>query len=68
MEDIIDTGRTMSALLAKLNTVGAKSVQVTSLFLKRTPLSNGYVPDCKSHIHDVVIHIIKYNYITIDNG
>jgi hypoxanthine phosphoribosyltransferase len=45
VEDIIDTGRTMKAFTEKLNQLQAASVRVTSLFLKRTHLSNGYVPD-----------------------
>ena len=45
VEDIIDSGRTMTALLAKLKETQASNVSVTSLFLKRTHLSNGYVPE-----------------------
>lgn len=45
IEDIVDTGRTMVALLDKLNKLKAASVKVASLFVKRTPLSNGYRPD-----------------------
>ena len=46
VEDIIDTGRTMTAFLEKLETMQVASVRVTSLLLKRTALSNGYVPEC----------------------
>lgn len=45
VEDIIDTGRTMVKLLSLLKTYSPKSIRVTSLFVKRTPLSNGYVPE-----------------------
>ncbi|ORZ34675.1 phosphoribosyltransferase-like protein [Catenaria anguillulae PL171] len=45
VEDIIDTGNTMVALLAKLKQYEPASIRVVSLFLKRTPLSNGYQPD-----------------------
>lgn len=45
VEDIIDTGRTMVKLLNLLKQFGPKSIRVTSLFVKRTPLSNGYVPE-----------------------
>lgn len=45
VEDIIDTGRTMVKLLELLKQYKPKSVRVTSLFVKRTPLSNGYVPE-----------------------
>ena len=47
VEDIIDTGRTMVKLLALLNSYGPKKIKVCSLLVKRTPISNGYVPDCK---------------------
>ena len=45
VEDIIDTGRTMVKLLDLLKQYSPKSIRVTSLFVKRTPLSNGYVPE-----------------------
>lgn len=45
VEDIIDTGKTMAALTAKLKTLGVKSVKVASLLVKRTPLSNGFEPE-----------------------
>eukprot|EP00300_Choanocystis_sp_HF-7_P029999 c3873_g1_i1.p1 GENE.c3873_g1_i1~~c3873_g1_i1.p1 ORF type:complete len:231 (+),score=57.17 c3873_g1_i1:33-695(+) len=45
VEDIVDTGTTMVQLLALLAGVGPKRVQVVSLLVKRTPRSNGYVPD-----------------------
>ncbi|KNE60408.1 hypoxanthine phosphoribosyltransferase [Allomyces macrogynus ATCC 38327] len=45
VEDIIDTGATMTALLAKLAEYQPASVRVVSLFLKRTPKSVGYIPD-----------------------
>ncbi|KAI9593257.1 phosphoribosyltransferase-like protein [Syncephalis fuscata] len=45
VEDIIDTGRTMVKLLDKLKEFSPKSIRVASLLLKKTPLSNGYIPD-----------------------
>lgn len=45
VEDIIDTGKTMSALTDKLKNIGATSVKVASLLVKRTALSNGFQPD-----------------------
>ncbi|XP_003742666.1 hypoxanthine-guanine phosphoribosyltransferase isoform X2 [Galendromus occidentalis] len=45
VEDIIDTGRTMVALLEHLKLYEPREVKVASLFVKRTPLSNGYKPD-----------------------
>ena len=45
VEDIVDTGRTMEKLLAFLKPYQAKSIRVASLLLKKTPLSNGYIPD-----------------------
>ncbi|KAG2197322.1 hypothetical protein INT47_012752 [Mucor saturninus] len=44
VEDIIDTGATMVHLLNRLETYNPKSVKVTSLLLKKTPKSNGYIP------------------------
>ncbi|CAO3563776.1 unnamed protein product [Mortierella alpina] len=45
VEDIIDTGKTMVQLLAKLKKFSPESVKVASLLIKKTPLSNGYIPD-----------------------
>lgn len=45
VEDIIDTGATMVKLLDRLALVEPKSVRVTSLLIKKTPRSNGYIPD-----------------------
>jgi len=45
VEDIIDTGNTMVRLLELLKKYDLKSIRVTSLFVKRTPLSNGYTPE-----------------------
>ena len=47
VEDIIDTGRTMSRLLAILQKHQPKSVKVASLLVKRRPDSTGYRPDCE---------------------
>ncbi|KAG0306921.1 hypothetical protein BGZ98_001457 [Dissophora globulifera] len=45
VEDIIDTGKTMVQLLTKLKQYSPESVKVASLLIKKTPLSNGYIPD-----------------------
>ncbi|KAG2212118.1 hypothetical protein INT46_006035 [Mucor plumbeus] len=45
VEDIIDTGATMVKLLDRLALVEPKSVRVTSLLIKKTYRSNGYIPD-----------------------
>ncbi|KAI9313096.1 phosphoribosyltransferase-like protein [Dichotomocladium elegans] len=45
VEDIIDTGKTMVKLLERLREYNPKSVKVTSLLIKKTDRSNGYVPD-----------------------
>jgi hypoxanthine phosphoribosyltransferase len=45
VEDIIDTGATMVRLLERLAKVEPKSVRVTSLLIKKTTRSNGYIPN-----------------------
>jgi len=45
IEDIVDTGKTMVKLLDVLKKFEPKDVRVCSLLTKRTPLSNGYLPD-----------------------
>lgn len=45
VEDIIDTGATMVKLLNKLKQYSPASVKVTSLLIKKTDRSNGYIPD-----------------------
>ncbi|KAL1917817.1 uncharacterized protein VTP21DRAFT_3651 [Calcarisporiella thermophila] len=45
VEDIVDTGNTMLALLKKLGQYEPASVKVASLLLKKTTRSRGYVPD-----------------------
>ncbi|KAJ3063271.1 hypoxanthine phosphoribosyltransferase 1 [Rhizoclosmatium sp. JEL0117] len=45
VEDIVDTGVTMVALLNRLKQYEPASVRVVSMLLKRTERSNGYVPD-----------------------
>ena len=45
VEDIIDTGKTMVKLLERLQDYKPKSVRVTSLLVKKTERSNGYIPD-----------------------
>lgn len=47
VEDIIDTGRTMVKLLDLLEQYEPRTIRVTSLLVKRTPLSNGYMPKCE---------------------
>lgn len=47
VEDIIDTGRTMSRLLDVLQQHQPKSVKVASLLVKRRHGSTGYRPDCE---------------------
>ena len=42
LEDIIDTGVTMTHLLPLLAEFGPKSVRVASLLEKRTPASSGF--------------------------
>ncbi|KAI1280306.1 Hypoxanthine-guanine phosphoribosyltransferase [Halotydeus destructor] len=44
VEDIVDTGKTMVKLLEAFENVQPKTLRVASLFLKRNPASNGYVP------------------------
>ena len=39
LEDIIDTGITMSRLIPMMKEAGARSVRVASLLEKRTPLA-----------------------------
>jgi len=45
VEDIIDTGKTMQKLLKTLRKYEPKRIYVACLLRKRTPLSDGYVPD-----------------------
>jgi len=45
VEDIIDTGATMVKLLEKLKQYNPASIKVTSLLIKKTERSNGYIPD-----------------------
>ncbi|KAJ3047654.1 hypoxanthine phosphoribosyltransferase 1 [Rhizophlyctis rosea] len=45
VEDIVDTGRTMVALVERLKQYEPASVRVVSLLLKKTDRSNRYVPD-----------------------
>ncbi|XP_028605634.2 phosphoribosyltransferase domain-containing protein 1 isoform X2 [Podarcis muralis] len=45
VEDIIGTGRTMRALLSKIEKCKPKMVKVASLLVKRTSQPNGYRPD-----------------------
>ncbi|XP_072042061.1 hypoxanthine-guanine phosphoribosyltransferase-like isoform X2 [Amphiura filiformis] len=45
VEDIVDTGRTMSKLLKLVHSYKPASVKVVSLLVKRTERSSGYRPD-----------------------
>lgn len=45
VEDIIDTGTTMSHLIPYLKSFGPQTVRVATLLQKRTPKSNGFQPD-----------------------
>ncbi|KNC99925.1 hypoxanthine phosphoribosyltransferase [Spizellomyces punctatus DAOM BR117] len=45
VEDIVDTGKTMVALIERLKQYNPASIRVVSLLLKKTDRSNKYVPD-----------------------
>ncbi|TPX66151.1 hypoxanthine phosphoribosyltransferase [Spizellomyces sp. 'palustris'] len=45
VEDIVDTGKTMVALIERLKQYKPASIRVVSLLLKKTDRSNKYVPD-----------------------
>ncbi|KAJ3283375.1 hypoxanthine phosphoribosyltransferase 1 [Borealophlyctis nickersoniae] len=45
VEDIVDTGRTMVALINRLCQYEPASIKVVSLLLKKTDRSNKYIPD-----------------------
>ena len=45
VEDIIDTGSTMAALISTLKKYEPARIRVVSLLLKKNPKSNQYVPD-----------------------
>lgn len=45
VEDIVDTGKTMVALIELLKQYRPASIKVVSLLVKRTSRSNSYVPD-----------------------
>ncbi|KAJ1656817.1 hypothetical protein IWQ61_003683 [Dispira simplex] len=45
VEDIIDTGNTMVRLLNRLRKIEPASIRVTSLLLKKTSKSCGYIPE-----------------------
>ncbi|XP_064455845.1 hypoxanthine-guanine phosphoribosyltransferase-like [Ornithodoros turicata] len=45
VEDIIDTGRTMKALLHLLKKFNPNEIKVASLFIKRTTRSQGFIAD-----------------------
>ena len=43
---MVDTGRTMTKLVATLMQYKPAKLRNASLFVKRTPLSNGFRPEC----------------------
>eukprot|EP00124_Ichthyophonus_hoferi_P005274 Ihof_evm1s723 gene=Ihof_evmTU1s723 len=45
VEDIVDTGRSLTKLTAAIQECEPKSLRTFALLLKRTPDSNGYKPD-----------------------
>ncbi|KAI9102510.1 phosphoribosyltransferase-like protein [Phlyctochytrium arcticum] len=45
VEDIVDTGKTMVALIKKLKQYQPASIKVASLLVKKTDRSNNYIPD-----------------------
>ena len=45
IEDIVDTGHTMSSLINLLEQKGARDVKSASMLVKRTLASNGFTPD-----------------------
>jgi hypoxanthine phosphoribosyltransferase len=45
VEDIIDTGRTIVKLINRLKCFSPKQIKTCSLLVKRTPLSNGFMPE-----------------------
>ncbi|XP_025914423.1 hypoxanthine-guanine phosphoribosyltransferase-like [Apteryx mantelli] len=59
VEDIIETGRTMRALLSKLKDYKPKMVKVLSLLIKRTHQSSGYKPGYTDKF--VVGYALDYN-------
>lgn len=64
VEDIIDTGRTMTKLVKTIEGYDPKCVRVASLFVKRTPHSNGYRPHYTGFEvsnHFVVGYALDYN-------
>lgn len=64
VEDIIETGKTMAALVEYLKAFRPMEVKVASLFVKRSQRSSGYKPDyCGFEIPDkfVVGYALDYN-------
>lgn len=71
VEDIVDTGTTMKALIPIIEGYGAASVRVTSLLEKRTPHSCGYVGDYVGFSIPnsfVVGYCLDYNEVYRDLG
>nr|2VFA_A Chain A, HYPOXANTHINE-GUANINE-XANTHINE PHOSPHORIBOSYLTRANSFERASE, HYPOXANTHINE-GUANINE PHOSPHORIBOSYLTRANSFERASE [synthetic construct]2VFA_B Chain B, HYPOXANTHINE-GUANINE-XANTHINE PHOSPHORIBOSYLTRANSFERASE, HYPOXANTHINE-GUANINE PHOSPHORIBOSYLTRANSFERASE [synthetic construct] len=69
VEDIIDTGKTMQTLLSLVRQYNPKMVKVACLFIKRTPLWNGFKADFVGFSipdHFVVGYSLDYNEIFRD--
>ncbi|KAJ3186388.1 hypoxanthine phosphoribosyltransferase 1, partial [Irineochytrium annulatum] len=69
VEDIVDSGKTMVALIERLKAYGPATIKVASLLVKRTTRSNGYVPDYAGFsIPDsfVVGYALDYNEVFRD--
>ncbi|XP_053808749.1 telomere repeats-binding bouquet formation protein 1-like isoform X3 [Vidua chalybeata] len=62
-EDIIETGRTMKALLSKMKDKKPRMVKVVSLLVKRTHQSPSYRPDWKYHVFLVFFFCIFQNTV-----
>jgi hypoxanthine phosphoribosyltransferase len=46
VEDIVDTGKTIVALVDELKKFEPRTLKVASLLIKKTSASNGFKPDC----------------------
>ncbi|KAI9360799.1 phosphoribosyltransferase-like protein [Zopfochytrium polystomum] len=69
VEDIVDSGATMVALIARLKQYEPASIKVVSLLLKKTTRSNNYIPDFVGFAipdHFVVGYALDYNEVFRD--
>jgi len=69
VEDIIDTGHTMAELVKFLWKIEPKSLKVAAMTVKRTPKSNGFLPDFAGfEIPDkfVIGYALDYNEVFRD--